>query len=647
MRLHRWGVVAHGIAVGVLVLAPVAAFAAQATPQAILGALSVASRAGFCTEKTQQLGDCEKTTVRCDGGTGSGWSDFVEDRFELVGGSVQAKPPAPTIVTTGFIRQEEFASTETLPLEALDYLRADWNRNRSTAPGPIQKGTCYCACNANDNSDACAGQPAGFPVRSGEGLTYEECTATCAPRAVASDKCSIQPIAPSLVGTPASTAGIQTDAWCFGAAECAEQNGFFEEYAGCPRGGRCYAAEPAITLQIPIGSVTEVQGLSRYVVAAYRYGISIAAVAATVMFVYGAFLYLVGSALTSIGQGKQIMIDAILGMIFVFAATMILRTLNPATTQLDPLKVYLVNTRQFVNVAQCSDLGANTRLAFAGVRPNLTSYEAVASRENAFTLLPSAAECGETYWIDGVENSSCDGTRCTTQGEACISCADADTPGCGGRASDTRVCARVVFAGTIDYVDGRFPTNVELLSVCNFAQNGTDVDAVERGLFSLERTSPDRIGRRLSGQTTNADSAGRASYNFSFTEDDIASAVGDCEERGGFRGAVLGVVYETSVGGVGAVDINDIAILSPNNCRGSRWNGYGNGTDAGDAIFNMAPFASAFACGVRNGNFLDTAGQYWRQMDLQEAAQGNRPILCDFTLTASNAPNDPAETLCR
>lgn len=79
--------------------------------------------------------------------------------------------------------------------------------------------------------------------------------------------------------------------------------------------------------------------LAQYIAGVYSYAISIAAVAATIMFVYGAFLYLLGGAIESIHSGKQIMKDAVVGLLLVLGANMILRTVNPATLSLAALHI--------------------------------------------------------------------------------------------------------------------------------------------------------------------------------------------------------------------------------------------------------------------------------------------------------------------
>jgi lysophospholipase L1-like esterase len=79
--------------------------------------------------------------------------------------------------------------------------------------------------------------------------------------------------------------------------------------------------------------------LAQYIAGLYRFGVSIAAIAATVMFTWGAFLYLLGSAIPSIHSGKGIMIDAVFGMILVLTAHMLLRTINPETLTLKALYI--------------------------------------------------------------------------------------------------------------------------------------------------------------------------------------------------------------------------------------------------------------------------------------------------------------------
>jgi lysophospholipase L1-like esterase len=101
-----------------------------------------------------------------------------------------------------------------------------------------------------------------------------------------------------------------------------------------------------ITLGVSIGGVREVSGLPQYINTAYRYLVSIILVIAIVMVVYGGFLYLTGSAgIGSIQRGKQIIRDALIGMVIVLAAYAILQTINPNTTRftLNPVNIECVS----------------------------------------------------------------------------------------------------------------------------------------------------------------------------------------------------------------------------------------------------------------------------------------------------------------
>ncbi|MCE9586554.1 pilin [Candidatus Uhrbacteria bacterium] len=97
-----------------------------------------------------------------------------------------------------------------------------------------------------------------------------------------------------------------------------------------------------ISLGVSVGGIRQVSGLPQYINTIYSYLVSVILVVAIVMVVYGGFLYLTGAAgMGSIQRGKQIIKDAIVGMIIVLAAYAILQTINTSTTQfkLSPKKI--------------------------------------------------------------------------------------------------------------------------------------------------------------------------------------------------------------------------------------------------------------------------------------------------------------------
>ncbi len=81
---------------------------------------------------------------------------------------------------------------------------------------------------------------------------------------------------------------------------------------------------------------------AQYVAAAYKFLITVSAIAAAIMIVYGGFLYVVGATGAKVRQGKGIIVDALIGLVLVMGAYVILSTVNPATLELGAIKVPLI-----------------------------------------------------------------------------------------------------------------------------------------------------------------------------------------------------------------------------------------------------------------------------------------------------------------
>jgi hypothetical protein len=163
------------------------------------------------------------------------------------------------------------------------------------------------------------------------------------------------------------------------------------------------AAAPAAAPEqaiIPLDLNTPIPGLTinavssdafgRYVAGAYRYGISIVAIAATVMFTFGAFLYLLGSAITSIEKGKQYMFDAIIGLLLVMGASFILRTLNPETVELNLIQVEAIKAAAAANE---SVTDPSTRPDVRGTAKDTAQFQSFSASELAGST-PTPAESG-------------------------------------------------------------------------------------------------------------------------------------------------------------------------------------------------------------------------------------------------------------
>ncbi len=98
------------------------------------------------------------------------------------------------------------------------------------------------------------------------------------------------------------------------------------------------AARPGVfpfTLSKPLGTQTTVTGLNDYIRAIYRYALAIVTTIAIIMITYGGFRYLIGATSGDIAKGKEIISNAIIGLLLVFGAYLILQTVNPQTLTLN------------------------------------------------------------------------------------------------------------------------------------------------------------------------------------------------------------------------------------------------------------------------------------------------------------------------
>ncbi len=96
------------------------------------------------------------------------------------------------------------------------------------------------------------------------------------------------------------------------------------------------------TVLYPKGGFLDVPWLSQYIAAIAQYLFGISFVAAAIMIVYGGFLLIVGSATPAIKRGKEIIRDAILGLLILIGSYLILQVVNPETLTLAPLKIQSV-----------------------------------------------------------------------------------------------------------------------------------------------------------------------------------------------------------------------------------------------------------------------------------------------------------------
>lgn len=637
------------------------------------------THADWCSTKADEnSADCNTSTTYCNE---EKWSEFVKDNVTFAGGTIPMQKKSgdderyggatvegavwegakyfsgvPLLYDAG---KSLFSSDgELLPDEVYAYLRKD-PRNRNQIK-PLKLASCFCQCGNGDTNSACTGKEAGTPfqVSVGSVFTREQCIRACEGRTPA-EKCAgtlplIEEIdAGSAEGRAealARSAAGDVDATCFTQAECEQVSGIWESYVVCSDGkGRCYSPEPKVTLNVPIGGVSSIRGFNNYLALTYRYALSILAVTTTAMFIFGAFVYLLASGgVSKIEKGKEIMTDAVIGMILMLGGVMIFRTLNPATVTLNPIKVYMVNTQKYLSAQYCSDLVGAHMLADAGEPPNLKTRSEIGESEEAYGVPSGDARCGHEFYIrDSVAGGSCLGNTCPN-GEICVTCASGKPEECMGQQSTRMVCDKQVFGGSINYGDERAPEAVYLIFVCNDAETSTLGPSHH---IRVIETEAETVGRVVGSTKTEKDVSGVASYSFDFSSGDVQSAVTLCRSQGGFRGALLAVQYNDDknffsralAAPISDEELNpgdDFAILSRNNCHNRPFDAYAVGGMTNSAYEDLG---SGLTCGFSKPSApLRISANYWTAEELTAAAEGRNPLTCNFGLSESNAPSDAA-----
>lgn len=96
------------------------------------------------------------------------------------------------------------------------------------------------------------------------------------------------------------------------------------------------------------GDEVYVPFLAEYISGVYRFLIGIILIIAIVMVVWGGFRYLLGSSVGDVSRGKEIIRDALAGMLIILGAYMILQTVNPATLNLSVLRLGFVTPQDVI-----------------------------------------------------------------------------------------------------------------------------------------------------------------------------------------------------------------------------------------------------------------------------------------------------------
>lgn len=262
---------------------------------------------------------------------------------------------------------------------------------------------------------------------------------------------------------------------CFRAAQCTAQNGYWEASAACAGGtgdwGRCYPNTGPITLAIPFGPDRgTVRDLSVYIKYLYEYTVGIGGILATVMIIWGGVVYLTaGGSPGKIGEAKEYISNALIGVVLLFTSYLLLQTLSPDLVNLSMPRAYLIRPRG-LSGEFCGDLKpvAGQPLKFAKAdKP----YAEIAQDEYSITDT-SAMNCGERYYEFSRNDQSCLGSKCTQRFQACVP-QDAQEA--------NWACTDAAWAGRLN--SQRKINDIRLIKICVDGSSGGMTESVRYHVF--------------------------------------------------------------------------------------------------------------------------------------------------------------------
>ncbi|PIS42229.1 MAG: hypothetical protein COT24_04605 [Candidatus Kerfeldbacteria bacterium CG08_land_8_20_14_0_20_40_16] len=158
----------------------------------------------------------------------------------------------------------------------------------------------------------------------------------------------------------------------------------------------------AVTLNVPIAGTKEVSDLSEYIRIFYNFFVTSSGLLATVMIIFGGYRWITAAGNSSkIGEAKETIISAVLGLILALTSYVILHTINPDITALKKLDIPIIQP-----------------MSGEGIAERLCDFDS--ETDNSDPDNPKPVECGKTIYVNPTENEEqCLGVFYSTPEQYC------------------------------------------------------------------------------------------------------------------------------------------------------------------------------------------------------------------------------------
>lgn len=208
----------------------------------------------------------------------------------------------------------------------------------------------------------------------------------------------------------------QTDPTCWPAAQClsAGNRGSFDvQFELDPdcggEWGRCYPGKKIdIQIHIPGLEGTQVRNLGQYLQVIYVWAVRIAAILAVVVIMVGGLLWLTSAGADRLGKAKELIGNAVIGLLIAVGSYLILQTINPDLVRLSLPRTMMLRP-VFAGAKFCSGVPADVPIHDGGP-------DGAPVGESSRGSLP----CGLVYHTPTAAAKMCLGHFCAP-GNVCVS----------------------------------------------------------------------------------------------------------------------------------------------------------------------------------------------------------------------------------
>jgi len=304
----------------------------------------------------------------------------------------------------------------------------------SSLPMDAAAQTCNCWCTSE-----------GGAISIGPEASPDECRASCGVppsgpglEIAALDREMIV-CATSLAQSPDRGPRCFTQAQCIDAGEkrrldCVNQGGTNCDRVGatwssvqareCAGGQRyCYPKEPGYTLGIALGNVRVVEGIGGYIRNIYSFLLGIAVTISIVFVMIGGLQYVLAAGSGQTQKAKERISNAVVGLVLLFAAYVILFTVNPNLVSLQVPKFPMIKRVEIISDQSCEQLLAE---GFKLDESKTESYRGVASPDEQACgfISPVLSDAGDSPVAEG---TTCSWATCPERGQGCANLPDGPT----------------------------------------------------------------------------------------------------------------------------------------------------------------------------------------------------------------------------